>query len=88
MDGAWLSDEAIVPATRVWRVTRRGASLRTGLGDRSPPPDDLRRLRLDYQARRFFGLFEISEIMAAYDVAFSLGDGLRAGSTADANDEA
>ena len=31
---------------------------------------------------------EICEIMAAYDVAFSLGDGLRPGSGADANDEA
>ena len=31
---------------------------------------------------------EICEILAAYDVAFSLGDGLRPGSTADANDEA
>jgi phosphomethylpyrimidine synthase len=31
---------------------------------------------------------EICEIMRAYDVAFSLGDGLRPGSTADANDEA
>ncbi|WP_306602184.1 phosphomethylpyrimidine synthase ThiC [Geothrix sp. 21YS21S-2] len=31
---------------------------------------------------------DICEIMAAYDVAFSLGDGLRPGSTADANDEA
>jgi phosphomethylpyrimidine synthase len=31
---------------------------------------------------------EICEIMAAYDVAFSIGDGLRAGSLADANDEA
>ena len=31
---------------------------------------------------------EISEIMAAYDIAYSLGDGLRPGSTADANDEA
>jgi phosphomethylpyrimidine synthase len=31
---------------------------------------------------------EISEIMAAYDVSFSLGDGLRPGSIADANDEA
>ncbi len=31
---------------------------------------------------------EICEIMAAYDVAFSLGDGLRPGSLADANDEA
>src|SRR2546426_10697209 len=31
---------------------------------------------------------EICEIIAAYDVAFSLGDGLRPGSTADANDEA
>lgn len=30
----------------------------------------------------------ICEIMAAYDVAFSLGDGLRPGSIADANDEA
>ncbi len=30
---------------------------------------------------------EICEIMAAYDVAFSLGDGLRPGSLADANDE-
>src|SRR5213594_3296277 len=31
---------------------------------------------------------EICEIMAAYDVSFSLGDGLRPGSNADANDEA
>jgi phosphomethylpyrimidine synthase len=31
---------------------------------------------------------EICEIMKAYDIAFSLGDGLRPGSTADANDEA
>jgi phosphomethylpyrimidine synthase len=31
---------------------------------------------------------EICEVMAAYDVAFSLGDGLRPGSVADANDEA
>ena len=31
---------------------------------------------------------ELCEIMATYDVAFSLGDGLRPGSIADANDEA
>jgi len=31
---------------------------------------------------------EICEIMAAYDVAFSIGDGLRPGSIADANDDA
>ena len=31
---------------------------------------------------------EICEIMKTYDVSFSLGDGLRPGSTADANDEA
>ncbi|MDB2499368.1 MAG: phosphomethylpyrimidine synthase ThiC [Opitutales bacterium] len=31
---------------------------------------------------------DICEIMAAYDVAFSIGDGLRPGSIADANDEA
>jgi len=31
---------------------------------------------------------EICEILAHYDVSFSLGDGLRPGSTADANDEA
>jgi phosphomethylpyrimidine synthase len=31
---------------------------------------------------------ELCQIMAAYDVAFSLGDGLRPGSIADANDEA
>ena len=31
---------------------------------------------------------DICEIMKAYDVAFSLGDGLRPGCTADANDEA
>jgi phosphomethylpyrimidine synthase len=31
---------------------------------------------------------EVCEIMKAYDVAFSLGDGLRPGSGADANDEA
>jgi len=31
---------------------------------------------------------EISEILRAYDIAYSLGDGLRPGSIADANDEA
>src|SRR5205809_4551739 len=31
---------------------------------------------------------DICEIMAAYDVSFSLGDGLRPGCQADANDEA
>ena len=31
---------------------------------------------------------EICEIMAAYDVSFSIGDGLRPGSAADANDQA
>ena len=31
---------------------------------------------------------EITEIMKAYDIAYSLGDGLRPGSSADANDEA
>ena len=31
---------------------------------------------------------EMCEIMKAYDVSFSLGDGLRPGSRADANDEA
>ena len=31
---------------------------------------------------------EMCELMAAYDIAFSLGDGLRPGSVADANDEA
>ena len=31
---------------------------------------------------------EISEIMRSYDIAYSLGDGLRPGSIADANDEA
>ena len=31
---------------------------------------------------------DISEIMKAYDIAYSLGDGLRPGSIADANDEA
>src|SRR4030095_11919622 len=31
---------------------------------------------------------EICEILKTYDVSFSLGDGLRPGSTADANDEA
>ena len=31
---------------------------------------------------------EICEIMKAYDVSFSLGDGLRPGSIADANDQA
>ena len=31
---------------------------------------------------------EICEIMAAYDVSFSIGDGLRPGAIADANDDA
>src|SRR2546430_14290279 len=38
--------------------------------------------------RSYTHFAEICEIMAAYDVAFSLGDGLRPGCTADANDEA
>jgi phosphomethylpyrimidine synthase len=42
-----------------------------------------------HQENFLFTHFEdLCEIMAAYDVAFSLGDGLRPGSTADANDEA
>ncbi len=36
----------------------------------------------------FTNFEEICELMAAYDVAFSLGDGLRPGSIYDANDEA
>jgi len=36
----------------------------------------------------YTGFEEICEIMKAYDIAFSLGDGLRPGSIADANDEA
>jgi len=31
---------------------------------------------------------DICDIMAAYDVSFSIGDGLRPGSIADANDQA
>ena len=42
-----------------------------------------------HQERFLYTHFEdICEIMKAYDVAFSLGDGLRPGSIADANDEA
>ena len=36
----------------------------------------------------YTGFEEICEVMKAYDVTFSLGDGLRPGSTADANDKA
>ena len=36
----------------------------------------------------YTGFEDICEIMKAYDVSFSLGDGLRPGSVADANDEA
>ncbi|HBF22941.1 MAG TPA: phosphomethylpyrimidine synthase, partial [Planctomycetes bacterium] len=36
----------------------------------------------------YTGFEEICKVMAAYDVTFSLGDGLRPGSTADANDPA
>jgi phosphomethylpyrimidine synthase len=36
----------------------------------------------------FTGFDEICKVMQKYDVSFSLGDGLRPGSTADANDEA
>ncbi len=45
---------------------------------------------LAHQQENFlFARFEeICEIMKAYDIAFSLGDGLRPGSIADANDEA
>jgi len=42
-----------------------------------------------HQENFLYSRFEdICEIMKAYDVAFSLGDGLRPGSIADANDEA
>jgi phosphomethylpyrimidine synthase len=45
--------------------------------------------RAPHQENFLYTHFEdICEIMKAYDVAFSLGDGLRPGSTADANDEA
>jgi phosphomethylpyrimidine synthase len=44
---------------------------------------------LAHHEESFYTRFrEICEIMAAYDISFSLGDGLRPGSIADANDEA
>ncbi|MDN5871026.1 MAG: phosphomethylpyrimidine synthase ThiC [Nitrococcus sp.] len=70
---------AFVPltATRVTGIVSRGGSIMAKWC--------LAHHRESFLYERFE---EICEIMAAYDVAFSLGDGLRPGSIADANDEA
>ncbi|MFN7959129.1 MAG: phosphomethylpyrimidine synthase ThiC [Holophagaceae bacterium] len=64
-------------AKRVTGIVSRGGSILAG------------RCLAHHQENFLYTHFEdICEIMKAYDVAFSLGDGLRPGSTADANDEA
>src|SRR5439155_21927906 len=70
---------ASVPLTarRVTRIVSRGGSIMAGW------------CLANHQENFLYTNFEaICEIMRAYDVSFSLGDGLRPGSTADANDEA
>ncbi len=64
-------------ATRVTGIVSRGGSI-------------LAKWCLAHHQENFLytHFHEICEIMAAYDVSFSLGDGLRPGSIADANDEA
>ena len=63
-------------AKRVTGIVSRGGSIMAN--GAQPPPGELPLHRFE----------EICEIMKAYDLAFSLGDGLRPGSIADATDEA
>ncbi|HZU71470.1 MAG TPA: phosphomethylpyrimidine synthase ThiC [Acidimicrobiales bacterium] len=64
-------------ARRVTGIVSRGGSIMAGW------------CLAHHQENFLYTHFEdICEIMAAYDIAFSLGDGLRPGSIADANDEA
>ncbi len=64
-------------ATRVTGIVSRGGSILAGW------------CLAHHQENFLYTHFEeICEIMKAYDIAFSLGDGLRPGCTADANDEA
>src|ERR687895_1972121 len=64
-------------ASRVTGIVSRGGSIMAKWCP-AHPPESFLYPRFD----------EICEIMAAYDVSFSLGDGLRPGSIYDANDEA
>ena len=77
------------------RPRRRAAALHSDDGaahhrDRLPRRIDHRQVVLAHHQESFLYTHfrEICEIMQAYDVSFSLGDGLRPGSIADANDEA
>jgi phosphomethylpyrimidine synthase len=64
-------------ANRVTGIVSRGGSIMAAWS--------LARHEENFLCTRFR---ELCEIFAAYDIAFSLGDGLRPGSIADANDEA
>ena len=66
-----------LPAKRMTGIVSRGGSI-------------MAKWCLAHHAENFLytRFREICEIMRAYDVSFSLGDGLRPGSIADANDEA
>jgi phosphomethylpyrimidine synthase len=83
---AWI----ISPSTRacVWRYIPMTAKRMTGIVSRVAARS--RQVVLAHHKENFlYTHFEdICEIMKAYDVAFSLGDGLRPGSIHDANDEA
>jgi phosphomethylpyrimidine synthase len=70
---------AFVPltASRVTGIVSRGGSIMAGWC-----------LAHHKESFLYTNFEEICEIMRAYDVSFSLGDGLRPGSTADANDAA
>src|SRR5436305_15059649 len=64
-------------AVRVTGIVRRGGSIMTAWC-----------LSHHEESFLYAHLEELCSILAQYDVAFSLGDGLRPGSIADANDEA
>ena len=65
-------------AKRMTGIVSRGGSIMAEVVPRASPRDVSSTTRFE----------DICEIMKAYDVSFSLGDGLRPGSIADANDEA
>ena len=72
-----LKDYIPLALNRVTKIVSRGGSL-------------MAKWCLKHQKENFLYTHfeEICEIMKAYDITFSLGDGLRPGSVADANDEA
>ena len=72
-----LKDFVPLTARRMTGIVSRGGSIMAGWC-----------LENDKENFLYTHFDEICDIMAAYDISFSLGDGLRPGSIADANDEA